>query len=580
MKIQKLITTLFFLTINLAIFAQGGDLSADQAPLTLESISFEELDYTNEDYLRDVIGLSRGATWDSTVKASVKKKVEELKDVIASVTISEEIIEGNRVNVTITVNEKIPILPIPYFSWSLGGGFVPKFTLRFYNLAGRRKRLITKLQFLPLEHIYGEISYEDKTIFTDERLKLLLKYHITSSIINYNIYSKPLYMGAIGSNATKDRLWNRELFLKNYFETNVTYKIPDSTVSFNPYAKIEHKRISKAEDGSGNHHLAPIDDLDFSTGLNVSFALPNGITFKPETALAYKMDSDNSSDLNHMNRLVKGHLSHGVSPSMSLTVDFPIRKIDATISPFTSLTFDHVTNLYIKNEIVDSYEGNNGTNELTLKFGVVFEKKKETERFKHTFSYKTTFIQPLLKATYSNATGLSYGSLINTLKIQNELIYKMEFMIYERHQLNFRVLCFGNYNDTYEPGGYSIGERPGNLTGWVGLLFNLSYYLPLFSFTTPRVGSFSIDKELKWYLFWDFFIDAGVGQNYEATSTTINLNHLHLAPALAVGTKFRIVPEFMPVYFEIAFGIDAYTMLKTRDFGGSIQFSFGFPDNF
>jgi hypothetical protein len=182
--------------------------------------------------------------------------------------------------------------------------------------------------------------------------------------------------------------------------------------------------------------------------------------------------------------------------------------------------------------------------------------------------------------------------------------YSIDVNFLQTHHFKMRNYFFYRYNSLKEFKRYSIGNSPGSLDGWIGLIINLKYELPLFVFNTNKVVSKTFDRNYTWDFYWDFYIDLGLsatdGYKYVDDSRDYNANnffnkkkdafsenpkiyyqenistytykfgdYLFLYPAFAIGTSLRALPRFLPVEIKLDVGADIYQIIKLKSISGN-----------
>ena len=139
---------------------------------------------------------------------------------------------------------------------------------------------------------------------------------------------------------------------------------------------------------------------------------------------------------------------------------------------------------------------------------------------------------------------------------------------------------YSRYNDTKNSNKYKIGDEPGEYKGWVGLIANLKYELPLFLVDTTKLATIKMKRPLIWQIYWDFYIDMGLSlADKDYGVYTFDYNYLHVYPAFGVGTSIRVIPKFVPVNIVLDVGFDVYKILREKNIsGGSLILSFSIQD--
>ncbi len=540
------------------------------------SIVFEGLKNTNPNYLLSKISIKEGSVWNEEIKEIVKQELLAISSIVEELEIIAIEKDNNIVDLKIKILEKSAFLIIPYATYSNSKGLMPKIIFRHYNLGGYRKYLNAKIEFLPTDSFNFLFLFRDPEANFNKNISYELSAEFRSSLINYFIKgSAPL--GALSDSDTSDR-WNNELYIQGILGGQLSYRVPYSDIEITPNVNFNYKRLlNKEEAGS-----LPVDIINPSLGLNLSFPIKSIKSFiKPSFNLDYRYmlgDEEISDTLElHYYRNIYDRLI----PQVKLAFSYLIPKLEATLEPYIKLVYELNNSYYYANESLNSLVIVDTLNNdyLDLIFGVNFNKSFTFWKITHKFKILNEFEFRIYGDTavnkfydedeneYTNYYPYNFKSLL-------DFTYEFDYNIFKSHHFKMRYLLFTRFNQLRKASKYEMGEEPGRLEGFAGLIANFKYELPLFDIDTPKFVSFTVKRPLRWQIFWDFYIDAGLAAtdlaDYEDEAYyTKDLNNLHLFPAVGIGTSVRFLPKFAPIEIVIDVGADIYGIYKLRDISGS-----------
>lgn len=512
-------------------------------------------------------------------------------------------------------------LPFLFAKYSNSDGVQPKLIFRHYNVAGWGKYLKSHLEFIPTDNLNLYLLYDDKEVMNNPNISYKIETTYKTSIINYyanydeqNGNSRDTAPFGVfnGSPDLLEAKWNDELFLQGIFKTNFVFFIPNYKISIKPSLTLDYKYILADDslDQVPGHIINPITSINFSIPIKKVY-------YQPTFDANYKLTLGNGGikydiadtlipTISRQNYLVKNAALDELSLKTKQLFSFSIPTIKATIQPHFGLEYTLNTwykyHYYYDKSLTMSPTMH--VNHLDLLLGLNFIKNFNYKKTRHTFKLTALYTQCLVgpltvvkKYWMNNRREDPYITVhrySNSFQLNFDFYYTFNLTFLKKHNFIMKWHLIANYNDLYEHSdGYKIGIQPGDLYGWLGVITNFKYTLPLFTLKTPRWGSFNVDKVLNWEVFWDFYIDAGLlvndteeirnyddaGETYN--SYTINYNNLHLYPALGVGTSIRVKPKFIVTEIQLDIGLDIYKAYKYRSIdGGTIILSLSFNDKF
>lgn len=578
---------IFFIIINIYSQNNLGELETNEKIIGV--IIFENLKSTNPKYLLSKISVKEGYVWNETVKAQVEKELFKISSIVEDIEITAIEKENNIVDIKIKVLEKSAFLVIPYATYSNSNGIMPKIIFRHYNLGGYRKYLNSKLEFLPKESLNLFLLFKDPEANFNENISYEIKTEFRTSLINYFIKGiAPL--GVLGDSDTSDR-WNDKLFIQGGLGGELTYKVPYSDIEITPKINFNYKRILNKEEAA----YLPVDIIKPGLGLDLSFPIKSiRSAIKPSFYLDYKYtlgDEDNSDSLVlHYYR----NIYDSFTPQIKFVFSYLIPKIDATLEPYIKLNFELNNSYYYADESLNSLVINDTPDDdyLDLTFGVNFSKSFSYWKIKHGFKIESEFVERLYGNTEVTKVINEDGdentySYPYYFKSKLDFTYEFDYNIFKSHHFKMKYLLFTRYNQLKKISKYEMGENPGRLEGFAGLIANFKYELPIFDIETPKFASFSIKRPLRWKVFWDFYLDLGLALtdtiyiDNDDHVFTFNRNYLHIFPAAGLGTSIRFLPKFAPIEIAIDLGVDIYGILKQKSIGGNnIVIGFSVNDKF
>lgn len=550
------------------------------------SITFEGLKNTNPKYLLSKISIKEGSVWNEEIKKIVKKELLDISSIVEDLEITTVEKENNIVDINIKILEKGAFIIIPYATYSNSKGIMPKIIFRHYNLGGYRKYLNAKIEFIPRESMNLFFNFKDPEANFNKNFSYEVNSEFKTSLINY--FSKGINpIGVLGGYDPAER-WNDELFLQAIIGGNLTYEVPYSDIEINPEIKLDYKRILNKEEGAD----LPVDIIHPSLGLNLNFPIKAIRSYlKPSFHIDYRYtlgdeDLDDSLEI-HYNRNRYDRLI----PSAELAFTYLIPNFNATLEPYIRLVYELNNSYYYANESLDSLVIKDTWNDdyLDLILGVKFDKSFSFWKITHTFKIKAEYEQRL----YGNTTVTEiYNSDENkytnyypfNFKALLDFTYEFDYNVFKSHHFKMKYLIFTRYNQIKVIDEYQPGEDPGHLEGFLGIIGNIKYELPLFDIDTPKFVSIDMKRPLRWQIFWDFFLDFGIAatglEDYE-DNYTIDYNFLHIYPALGLGTALRFLPKFVPLEIILQVGADIYDIYKQKTISGSnIYITLSIDDKF
>lgn len=556
--------------------------------ILVTKITFAELKYTKEKYLLSKIGVKPGDVWNQEARERIEKDLLEQSKIIEVVKDIDARVEGNEVTITVDVDEKLPFLPLFFFTYKNSTGIVPKFLFRYYNLGGYGKYLNFKFQYEPRKNIYVTGRYKDESLFNQKDLTFQTTLELSTSAPNYYTVAEPQYIGVLGQgDSTKVVPWNDELNLEAILDTYIQYIVPEIGIKLKPYIYVKYKKIWASFDGEIH---APRDEIEPKAGME--FSIPTGTMVKIEPYFEgeYKLHMDNSTDagdtVKRGNTDARGYTEQTVTAFAGVNFPLNIQAIGSTITPGIKVTTENVISQYIVRQSYFSLtydDTGNYVNRIYLDFSLGFYKKIALRKTEHEIDLKSRVqLRPIDFTTYPNYESPNSHQAFSPdhFKVYNDFKYKFQLTFYKGFIFGMKYYLFYYHNDVLDHSGYEMNEYPGSLKGWAGLIGNFSLIIPVLEFTTPSWFNKTIDRPLRWKMLWEFYLDGGLAQGYEGNENlSINRWGFHLNPAAGIGTAIKFDPVFIPAYIRVDFGIDVWRIVKTKAFSGSILFSFTIEDN-
>lgn len=320
--------------------------------------------------------------------------------------------------------------------------------------------------------------------------------------------------------------------------------------------------------------------------MDIGYITNNGIYTSPNIGWTFYFDQKRLS----------------LTPSLSFSYKGRWESIDNTfneinIKPTLSFSYNiKIINALFKIDLETTYNRSFFSNDYTdriyiNKINFLFEKKFEFDKNylkaqkitednlkKSSHEIKLNFNiygDPIF--TYDSKQGAKQS--LNNFKTIFEALYKLYLPVYKDHRYRMRVLFFATYNSITEKvfndlfiGNYLRGKGLNYFGGYVGLIINLEYWLPLFTINMSKFFDKSFGKDFEWQLFWVFYIDGGLSLNDVMTDFTLDRNFMHILPALTVGTAFKVYPKFVPLVVNLEVNFNVYNMIKSK--GGFTSFIF------
>ena len=360
---------------------------------------------------------------------------------------------------------------------------------------------------------------------------------------------------------------------------------------------------------------------------NIDFRFPiynTGLTgligFSFDNKMYWEPSGKNSSIVDIENR---------ITLTQTLGLEYAIPFIDANFNSYLSFYYYKRYNsdlmkqeYFIKDSI---YEDSFGISRIEFVFDKKFklddtylERVKASDYLRSVAgnSIKTrvkfTF-DPLLE--YLHINWLERDSIYNNEHIPNVRLDKFKFLAEFTHSLylptykdsafKFRSSLFATYNNIIEDFNNSStkdiirGNGYKYLGGWFGLILNLDYWLHLLNFNTPRIGGFSINKDLNWDMFLVFYADIGAilsdmrdsasssdgfgsekvsfseqRSGIKLGSYTININNISMIPVATIGAAIRVFPRFMPMMINLEINLTPINYVIQKNFSSLFYFEF------
>ena len=147
---RKILFIFIFISIIIYTYSQDtNNQNNSDNKLTVGEIKFIGIKATKPEFLLSLIKIKKGSKWDENEKANLYNTLINEKRIIEKVTIHEELTDHNIVNLTIEIVEKASFILVPFFKYGNTNGFQPKIIFRHYNLAGYKKFLNIKSEFIP-----------------------------------------------------------------------------------------------------------------------------------------------------------------------------------------------------------------------------------------------------------------------------------------------------------------------------------------------------------------------------------------------------------------------------------------------
>lgn len=308
----------------------------------------------------------------------------------------------------------------------------------------------------------------------------------------------------------------------------------------------------------------------------ISFSFPFGTTgfsLSPAFSFGYVNKWQNSKSNNN-----------SIGISQELNFNYEIKSIDANLKggiglsygrTFTSFTDNYYTNVqdtFSLNKIVMTFVKSFSLSKGFLKLQKIPDYLTEKSGHKIKLDLRLG-ASPIL--TDGKFTPSNFNSIF-------EAQYQLYLPTYKENRFKMRMSLFGAYNkDNEKIGGDNIlgnwirGKGFDYFGGFFGFISNFDYWIHLFDIKTPKFVGTKIKKELIWQIFWIIYTDIGFVLNDEIKDPySIDINNLHLIPALTIGTSFKVYPKFMPLYINIDINFNTYNFLRNKNLTGNLFFEF------
>lgn len=615
-----------------------------QTKVIINKITFEGIKTTNPKYLLSQITAKEGAEWNEEIKEKTKSELLKITKIVEEVEIIETLVSSEKVDLTIKILEKSAFILVPFFTYSNSRGLMPKAIFRYFNVGGYNKYLKSKMEFIPTESLNFNLRFEDPAVLNKSNMNYYIDGWFNTSAINYfanvNIIDNNLSnttikgippIGAFGNNGSQR--WNKQLFYE--FITNFQYKyvVPDLNFTFVPKFSINFKRVQEQVDSKNDF----IEDekvqqtiINPAFSFSTSFPVPGkNFSISPTFFTSYKhyYGKDTFSDAFKASKYgdYAAFYSEGIfNIGQILALPFIIPKIFATLTPAVTVSFTkfnayahHNYNDFI---VLDYFDQNFEVytyirDAVDLTFSLDFDKSFNYRNSYHRFQVSTAYYQRVygdwgvtksVRDGYVDGTKdgrfdsiTEYYPFYTRFNFQFAYWFNLNFL--RTHNLKIRTRLFAKFNDILELSSYDNAESaddlsPGKIRGWAGLFMLLKYELPLFNVATQRFLTKEVSRPLKWEVYWDFYMNAGLAQNNEPeirwyekddgtykelVRYTIDRNNLHLYPALTLGTTIRVLPKFVPTQISLNVAGNIWQILRDKEISGkSILLEFSIDDAF
>jgi hypothetical protein len=356
------------------------------------------------------------------------------------------------------------------------------------------------------------------------------------------------------------------------------------------------------------------DILDDFTFINDSFTYYSGIYLNPSFSFTFPVKNTGLSftpafQMNYYLRWQPDPFTYNVNfnrnqtdiiPSLSMTYAIPF--IDATLSFNIELWYTRIWH-YVEGSSL-SYS------KISLKNTYIsFEKKfyfdddfldsikapdslkqKAEQSFKiiSRFKFDPIYSDNGILNTSNSQKTLS-GSSLDNLVMSIEGYYNLYLPAYKYNKFKFRLMAFASnasfFKNNNETDTITVNYIRGNgyefFGGWFGMVCNIEFWLNLFTFDTPKIAGFSLNKPLSFQMYWIIYADVGFSfcknafvSSSSGVTYTVDYNGLHLLPALTVGTGINVFPKFIPLALTIDVNFSLYNILKSKSLVYSLSFSF------
>ncbi len=346
--------------------------------------------YTNSSIILDGIGISVGDRYTTETKDYIYLRVASMRDIIQSADVTEIFDDQGNVKLIIYIDEKFPMLLLPFFTYSNSKGLQPKIIIRHYNLAGFRKFLNAKIEFIPTTELYmwarlsensdtipdrisendfnskilekltdqadidfiriaynfdgsqyrltHNLSDDDRTRLIDlfnalmfnKALSYSVEANLGTSLPNYFITGIPP-LGVFGSSFTGTR-WNDTPYINMLAKGQLSFQIPGTTASITQKFGIDKYRLT----------FIPQDtNPEIFTGvyqnINPYYEIDMRIT-DPRINASYipsfKFNYEGGTDLNGVSENI-----HLFNIQNSLNLGYPIRGTNLTLKPYYTFKY-------------------------------------------------------------------------------------------------------------------------------------------------------------------------------------------------------------------------------------------------
>lgn len=613
---KKIIFCIIFLLSILSSFASD---------LFIKEIIYEGNEVTSRKFIEKLTNISPGDKWNNSVKNATLRTINSQRYVVEKVSISEKIVDENMVIVTIKIEEKLPFILVPFFTYTNNSGFMPKLIFRHYNVAGWGKYFGSKIEFLPTSHIGLFLDWRDNYLFNIENLVFGVSLTGTTSYPNYEIKSSES-IPPLGVLTWSGDRWSSENKNKITASTFLNYTIPNYNIALISGIDFTYENILANEKDATEDRTKPIL---YKPSANLGFRMPITSFFQIGSTLRYRHEFEILTDKKTNVQVEYGEkidsyyqLKNKYNPVFLFDLIFPNTEHAYNLTLTFAASYVTQDNKVVKTKELSFKEDDLHkaftNNALDVGVFVNFTKRFNINpNLSNSISLRNQIIQRVFEYNdqYQNYTQDRYKDyelwkdVSNTLKLNIWLTNHMNYRFYKRHHFSFKFSLFYYYNDTNtyndyftKPKGveakaklaqveksvykvdsdYIMGVNTGDIEGYAGALLNIFYRVPLFNFTTPSFLTFESKRTLEWDAFFTFFLDAGLAQNYDNKRVAyqpyiLNLGteKLNLFPGLAGGARFEAIPKFVPALVTIELGIDLWKLLRDRNIGANITFSFG-----
>jgi hypothetical protein len=326
-----------------------------------------------------------------------------------------------------------------------------------------------------------------------------------------------------------------------------------------------------------------------STGLSVSPGLQLKYYYKwqpdPLTYNAY----DNRNEIDLIPNIGMSYAIPFIDATVSSNIEFWYTRIWRDF-PGNTYFYDKISlkNTYIafeKKFYFDDYYFSSTKTPDSLK-----QKANQTFFIAARFKYDPIFSSSNIPNILGDQKTL-YSSSINDLTTTIEGSYELYLPAYKYNKFKMRLMAFASnasylkFKDSEDIlGNWIRGNGYDFFGGWFGMVMNIEFWLNLFTFDTPKVGSFNLPKTLTWQMYWVFYADIGFGlandaifsTDYPGLSYTLNFNDVHILPAMTVGTAIKVFPKFVPLAMNIEINMNLYNFLKDKSFGRNLWIELSF----